>query len=190
MARTAEKYTAKRKDKRLHFLHDLDDFKVASGQPDVRGWELVDANRERVGTVENLLVDIKAEKVRYLDVDLDDRLISEDYDPQDNTNIRGVHGFTNRKGDKHLIVPIGLARIDDESHCVIVDEVHKETFQRVPRYDTSTPISADYEFAVSEALASPREATGENDRPIGTAVPGEFYERDEFDERKFYSRNQ
>lgn len=190
MEQTADKYKADRKDKRLHFLHDLDDYKVASGQPDVRGWELLDANRERVGTVENLLVDVKAEKVRYLDVDLDDRLISEDYDPQDNSDIRGVHGFTNKEGDKHLIVPIGLARLDDENNCVVVDEVHKETFQKVPRYGKGTAISADYEYAVSEALVSPREATGRNDRPIGTAVPGEFYKRDEFDESRFYDRNQ
>lgn len=190
MAHTAEKYKADRKDKRLHYLHDLDDYKVASGQPDVRGWDLVDVHNERIGTVDNLLVDVKAEKVRYLDVDLDDRIIGENYDPQDNPNVEGVHGFTNREGDKHLIVPIGLARLDENNNCVVVDEVDKEIFGKAPRYKKGTPISADYEYAVSEALVSPREATGENDRPIGTAVPGEFYERDAYDEKRFYSRHQ
>lgn len=190
MAHTADKYTAERKDKRLHFLNDLDDYKVASGQPDVRGWELLDANRERIGTVDNLLVDVKAEKVRYLDIDIDDEIIGKDYDPQADRDVRGVHGFTNKKGDKHLIVPIGLARLDEEHNCVIVNDVHKETFGRAPRHKKGTPITADYEYAVSDALVSPQEATGRNDRPIGTAVPGEFYERDAFDEKKFYSRHQ
>ncbi|WP_185155958.1 PRC-barrel domain-containing protein [Fulvivirga kasyanovii] len=176
-------------DKRLYFLHDLDKYKVASEHPDVRGWKLVDSSHNEVGTIDNLLVDVKDEKVRYLDVELDENILGEDYDPQANPNVKGVHGFTNREGDKHLIVPIGLARLDKDDHCVVVDEVRRETFQRAPRHRKGTPISADYEFAVSEALASPQAGMRQPaDRPVGTAVPGEFYKRREFDETRFYNR--
>lgn len=175
-------------EKRLHFLHDLDDYKVASGHPDVRGWKLVDSEHVEVGTIDNLLVDVKDEKVRYLDVELDENLLSDEYDPLENSNVKGVHGFINRKGDKHLIVPIGLARLQKDEECVVVNEIHRETFQRAPRYRKGTPISADYEYAVSEALTSPEAGMREHDRPVGTASPGdEFYRRRAFDENRFYN---
>ncbi|MEX2335719.1 MAG: PRC-barrel domain-containing protein [Fulvivirga sp.] len=174
-------------EKRLHFLHDLKDYKVASEHPDVRGWKLVDAAHEEIGTVDNLLVDVKKEKVRYLDVALDETIIGDDYDVLDNPDVKGVHGFTNRKGEDHLIVPIGLAHLDRDEKCVVVDDVKKSTFQQVPRYNTEVPIGADYEYAVSQALASPQAGMNQHDRPVGTATPDEFYEGDRFDEERFYS---
>ena len=52
-------------------LDQLDDFRVASGDPDVRGWEVVGSDGGKIGEVDELLVDTRAMKVRYLDVDLD-----------------------------------------------------------------------------------------------------------------------
>lgn len=52
-------------------LSDLHSHKVASGDPDVRGWPVVAGDGRTVGRVEGLLVDTAEMRVRYLDVILD-----------------------------------------------------------------------------------------------------------------------
>jgi PRC-barrel domain len=52
-------------------LSDLHTHKVASGDPDVRGWPVVAGDGRTVGRVDGLLVDTAAMRVRYLDVILD-----------------------------------------------------------------------------------------------------------------------
>lgn len=57
-------------------LNRLDDFKVADGYQDVRGWSVVGHDGEKIGKVDDLLVDTSARQVRYLGVDLDSSLLS------------------------------------------------------------------------------------------------------------------
>ncbi len=56
-------------------LSELSGHKVADDDPDVRGWEVVAADGRRVGTVDDLLVDRGAMRVRYLDVVLEADLL-------------------------------------------------------------------------------------------------------------------
>ncbi|HEX5759384.1 MAG TPA: PRC-barrel domain-containing protein [Thermoanaerobaculia bacterium] len=51
-------------------LSQLPGHRVAEGDPDVRGWEVVANDGRAVGRVRDLLVDVGAMKVRYLDVEL------------------------------------------------------------------------------------------------------------------------
>jgi hypothetical protein len=48
-----------------------DDFAVADGEPDVRGWDVVTTDQRTIGKVDDLLADPAALKVKYLTVDLD-----------------------------------------------------------------------------------------------------------------------
>jgi len=57
-------------------LNRLDDFKVADGYQDVRGWSVVGQDGDKIGKVDDLLVDTNARQVRYLGVDLDRGLLS------------------------------------------------------------------------------------------------------------------
>jgi hypothetical protein len=52
-------------------LSDLHSHKVASGDPDVRGWSVVAGDGRTIGRVDGLLVDTAEMRVRYLDVILD-----------------------------------------------------------------------------------------------------------------------
>lgn len=52
-------------------LSDLQSHKVASGDPDVRGWSVIAADGRTIGRVDGLLVDTAGMRVRYLDVILD-----------------------------------------------------------------------------------------------------------------------
>lgn len=79
---------------RLAPLHRLDDFKVADGEPDIRGWSVHTADGRVAGKVDDLIVDTQAMKVRYIDVELD----------------RGALGL---REERHVLVPLAEARLDD-----------------------------------------------------------------------------
>jgi PRC-barrel domain len=51
-------------------LGGLHNYRIVEGDSDVRGWEVVEANGNKVGKVADLIVDTSAGKVLYLDVAL------------------------------------------------------------------------------------------------------------------------
>lgn len=59
---------------RVAALRNLQGYRVAEGDPDIRGWEVVGGDGRRIGEVNDLLVDTAAGKVRYLDIQLDPAL--------------------------------------------------------------------------------------------------------------------
>ena len=107
-------------------LDELDNFEVADGDPDVRGWEVLGADGRKIGEVDDLLVDTAAMKVRYLDVDLDDDLL-----PEAGT-------------DRHILIPIGCARLDENDNQIFVDTLNASTVGTIPGY-AHQPITRDYE---------------------------------------------
>lgn len=90
----------------LRLLGRMDDFKVAKGDPDPRGWNVVGKDGKKVGEVDHLLVDPSARRVAYLGVDLDRNLLRD------------------RKGDRHVLVPVETARLNDEhrDHKVLIPQ--------------------------------------------------------------------
>lgn len=97
-------------------LDDLEDFEVAEGEPDVRGWEVLSADGDRIGEVDQLLIDTTAMKVRYLDVDIEDSLVE-------------------TGEDRHALVPIGFARLDEDNDQVLVDNLTTDNVRGLPTYD-------------------------------------------------------
>lgn len=179
-----------REGKRLQYLHDLSDYKIADDDPDVRGWALIDANNERIGTVDDLLVDINAEKVRYLDVDLDESMLSEDHEPYSESDISKPHEFKTRTGDTHMIVPIGLASLDRENHTVVSREVNKNKYAETRRVSRGTPITPDYERDVVSSLIGPTgiPGTSRNADKDMLRTDENFYNSNYFNEDSFFGR--
>jgi len=66
-----DNYSAETAQSRATPLRNLRKYRVADGDPDVRGWEVVGGDGRRIGSVNDLLVDTAEGKVRYLDVQLD-----------------------------------------------------------------------------------------------------------------------
>jgi photosynthetic reaction center H subunit len=62
---------------RIAALRDLDDYELADGYPEIRGWEVRDKADRAIGRVHDLLVDVEALRVRYLDVELSPRFATE-----------------------------------------------------------------------------------------------------------------
>ncbi|HEX7117980.1 MAG TPA: DUF2382 domain-containing protein [Longimicrobiales bacterium] len=117
---------------RIVSLDDLEDFEVAEGEPDVRGWEVLSADGERIGEVDQLLVDTTAMKVRYLDVDLENDLIGTDE-------------------DRHTLIPIGFARLDEDNDQIFVDNLRTSDVQRLPAWGHG-PVTRDVEVEVRRAF--------------------------------------
>ncbi|HEX2191100.1 MAG TPA: PRC-barrel domain-containing protein [Longimicrobiaceae bacterium] len=96
-------------------LKEAKDFKLAEGAPDLRGWDVYAADRQRVGTVSEMLVDPTAMKIRYLDVDLADDL------------------FT-LKEDRHVLVPAEAVDLQDRSRDVWIRDLAAEAVAALPAY--------------------------------------------------------
>jgi PRC-barrel domain len=117
-------------------LGQLDDFKVAEGDPDVRGWEVLASDGRKIGEVDELLVDTSAMKVRYLDVDVDGGVMGD-----------GL--------DRHVLIPIGYARLEQERDCVMVDGLAASDLGGLPAYDQG-PLTRDFESSVRESFSRRR----------------------------------
>jgi uncharacterized protein (TIGR02271 family) len=105
-------------------MNQLSGYKVADGEPDIRGWDVMASDGRRLGRVDDLLVDTQANKVRYVDVE------------------GGPQG--------HVTIPIGLARLERGSKQVLVDRLSDDQFSALPAYNRG-PISRDYEEQVGRA---------------------------------------
>ena len=105
----------KMKHRRLQEL-DRSDFGIVEGEPDIRGWDVRNTSGQKIGEVEELIIDAQQKKVRYLVVELDD----DDLDLED---------------DKKVLIPIGLAELDKEEDDVILPSVDAAHLNALPAYD-------------------------------------------------------
>lgn len=121
-------------------LGDLDDWKVADGDPDIRGWDVKTQDGRKLGTVEELIVDPAATTVRYMEVKVDGR-------------------EAGTKDDRYLLVPIGTARLDDEHDDVRIDRLPAGGFAGAPTYDRSR-FDADYERSLQHSYGGSTGGSG------------------------------
>lgn len=81
---------------RLYRMSSVKDFRIADGEPDIRGWEVRTLSGSDVGEVDDLLIDPHRGEVVMLDIDLND-------------------------SDQHVNLPIRGVQLDRGRRCVIVD---------------------------------------------------------------------
>lgn len=134
------------KTKNLYYLEELSDYQVADDYCDVRGWDVIDAENRNIGKVTNLLVSKKAERVVYLDVEVDKTLIEDGYNTYQAPAKEGVHGFINKDGDNHLIVPIGMVGLDKENNKVLSSQINYNTFAKAKRFNKIDFLDPEYEL--------------------------------------------
>lgn len=132
---------------RLTRLDDLDDYKVADGEPDVRGWDVKGADGRKLGEVKSLIVDPAAREVRFLEVQLDkdlfpDRKLSDD--------------------ERRVCIPIGAARLDRDNEKVLVDRLPMDRLAGAPRYGRER-ITTDRERALGDYYGNTGEQPAHRD---------------------------
>jgi photosynthetic reaction center H subunit len=140
-------------------LNELDDYKVAEGDPDVRGWVVLGADGQRIGKVDELLADTVAMKVRYLDVEVDDDLLE-------------------TREERHVLIPIGYARLDRDEDRIYVDALNASAVAALPEY-TRGSMTRDDETRLRTHF----------DREYAAGAPAseDFYEHDLYDEDRFFA---
>ena len=104
-----------RQTRHLVPLKEVKDFKIASGEPDIRGWEIYTSAGRHIGEVEDLLVDPSRNTVVMIDIDL-----------------KGT--------DRHSLAPIRAAWVDREHKRVVLDasEIPEEDLPSLSRTGTLT----------------------------------------------------
>lgn len=162
-------------DNSLYRLNDLDDYKVADHSADIRGWAVKSRDGQSIGRVKDLVVDKAAQKVRYIDLELDEE-----------------YHVDSSQTDMHLLVPVGAARLDEDEDKVYVDRIM--TIEELTRYPRTVggAISRDYEQEVVNYHTGtptrtddyPADAVGNADDPIVAYDSSEdsFYNKDCFRE--------
>lgn len=132
-------------NKDLYYLHELTDYKVAKNYADIRGWEVRDLDNRTIGKVDGLLVSKSAEKVVYLDVEVDEAIIEAGHEVYA-ARADGVHEFLNKEGENHLIIPIGLVNINGKEKLIHSNEITHGTFSKARRFSKGASIGRQYEL--------------------------------------------
>src|SRR4029450_6652249 len=123
---------------RIAPMSALDDFEVAEGYPDIRGWRVDSTDAQRVGKVHDLLIDVDHMRTRSLDVRLTKELASS-------------------PGDRDVLVPIGTAELVEGKDVVRVP-LTAERFGLLPVYEHRLSRTHELEvrrhFSLGEAAAA------------------------------------
>lgn len=134
-------------------------FEIAKGQPDIRGWDVREPGRRKIGTVRELIFDIKAHKVRYAVIDVLD-----------------VKELDLEK--RSVLVPIGLCELDAHDNDVFLHTVRPWQLRGLPRYHRDT-LGAKAEADISEVFG--REYTSAGDLEEAD-MDDSFYEHKHFEQ--------
>jgi len=161
------------KNKNLYYLHELSGYKVADEYADVRDWEVIDADKRTIGKVDGLLVNKQAERVVYLDVEVDESLIEAGHQTYATPANKGVHEFVNEDGENHLIIPIGMVTLDEDNKKVHCDQIDYTTFAKTKRFKKGVDIEKSYELMV-----------------LPHYFPGNHFDEESSSETQFYNRKE
>ena len=162
-------------DTDLRRLSDLDDFEVADGHPDIRGWAVKTPDGQTLGKVDDLVVSVREMRVRYIDVDVDRSIRS------------GLADAATPKGAEagHALVPIGTAQLDDAGDDVIVRSLTGADLASYPLYARQGGITRDYE----QSLRSRFGGNATTGSAAGAAsASSDFYESEHYDESRLFDR--
>ena len=160
---------------RIAPLSALDDFEVAEGYPDIRGWQVASADGQEVGKVHDLLIDVDQMRTRYLEVRLTKQLAA-------------------APGDRDVLVPIGTAQFVEGKDVVRVP-LTAERFGLLPMYErgrlTRThELEVRRHFSLGEAAAAAVTGTvagAVTGATAGAASRG-FYDDEGYDDRRFFGK--
>lgn len=111
-------------------LNELDNYKVADGDADIRGWDVRMQDGRKVGKVDELIVDTSALKARYIEVKMRKE-------------------FAGTDDDRWALIPIGTAQLDEKEDEVIIDQVPTAGFLTREQRDRE-PLSRATELSLRE----------------------------------------
>lgn len=147
---------------------DRSDFEIVKGEPDIRGWDVRNAHGQKIGEVEELIVDAEKRKVRYMVVDLDDNELKLDH--------------------RKVLLPIGLAELHQKNDDVILPAVNAEHLRALPAYDRGD-ITSETEQQICSTLGRKTEKIVLTKAKKGAKESGpnpDFYRHDYYNDDNLY----
>lgn len=164
----------KNKNIRLQEL-DHSKFEIVKDEPDIRGWDVRYKNGEKIGSVEELILDTKAKKVRYMIVDLDEN------------ELRLEH--------RKIVVPIGFAQLDKGNDDVMIPNVSVDQLCSLPDYKRNS-LTPDLERRIASVFGrkvqvEPVKSINREERrtvesDINDDIDPEFYSHDHYNTDNLY----
>lgn len=118
-------------DTQLARVGELSDYEVADHHPDVRGWDVVASDDQKIGDVKDLIADTTAMTVRYLDVELGS-------------------DFRRNDDESRVLIPIEQVRLIDDDDVVRLDTMASSQARDIPAHRGS--FDRDYQGRVSQAF--------------------------------------
>jgi hypothetical protein len=152
---------------RIAPLSALDDFEVAEGYPDIRGWRVLSTDEQEVGKVHDLLIDVDQMRTRYLDVRLTKELAA-------------------APGDRDVLVPIGTAEVVEGKDVVRVP-LTAERFGLLPVYDHGR-LSRTHELEIRRHFSLGEAAAAAAGGAAAAATGREFYDDEGYNDRRFFGK--
>ena len=115
-------------ENKYNHLEELNgsNYQIVEGEPDITGWDVIDAQGRKLGEVDDVLFDPNTKDVRYMIIDLSDNELEIDR-------------------DEKVLVPIGVAELRDQYD---EDATETGTFNDVDDQDEDTDDSDDYDDEV------------------------------------------
>jgi len=140
-------------------LQELGDsnYQIVEGQPNIKGWTVKNTAGDRLGEVDELLFDPESRQVRYIVLDLEDNVLDLE--------------------ERDVLIPIGIAELDEEDDDVILPNVTTEQLRSLPEYDKDN-------FALETEQEIRNIFTG---RTV-SADSGPFYEHEHFNAENLYRK--
>ena len=89
-------------------------FEMVKGEPDIRGWKVLNSDKVTIGKIKELLFDIYSKKVRYIIMELDGKPL----------NLLS----------REVIIPVGLAELDPTENVVYLPDVTVGHLATLPEY--------------------------------------------------------
>ena len=154
--------------KHLRKLSAQPDFELAAD--DIRGWVVKDMNMQEIGRINDLIIDIDQNKIRYLD-------------------IVAIPEITAGVGSRHLLVPVGAAELQPTEDEAVIREIDKQTLFAAPEYKGG-PITLDYEHELRNSITHQYVTSERKEKTTvqseGKSTSDDFYNSSEFNENRLY----
>jgi photosynthetic reaction center H subunit len=154
-----EKFYSSRRKKRLYRLYEMQGYEIKGAEPDVRNWDVVSRDGKRIGKVYELIVDPKARKIRYIEVQTD-------------------KDMGKRDEDDHILIPVGITSLDEKEDNVIVRMDYSE-LARYPLF-RGGEITRSYEDSIKSSVRM--------DTLTARDPDDEYYNDDYYNDQGFYGK--
>jgi hypothetical protein len=138
-------------------------YEIVSDEPDIRNWKVVNGNGKLLGVVNELLVDRRLNKIRYI--------------------VLGLNGKPLNLVSRKLLIPIGIADLDEMDDLVILPNITIEHLATLPDYRKGK-LTLDTERKIRNVFSSANTPDDYGDSIADDA----FYEHEHFNDSNLLKR--